>query len=119
VMFVMEQYRMSWEDALQLVQNKRYCISPNGGFLTQIKEYESICRAKVAVTTNPPRHAPDGMQARRKREEDSDDDDDRKRHQGHDSPITDPIRRLLNPAPHPRDDPARNKRGRDEDVEMS
>lgn len=36
-MFVMEQYNMSWEDALHLVQNRRYCISPNGGFLTQIK----------------------------------------------------------------------------------
>ncbi|KAK7056673.1 hypothetical protein VNI00_002390 [Paramarasmius palmivorus] len=37
VMFVMEYYRLSWEDALHLVQNRRYCISPNGGFLTQIK----------------------------------------------------------------------------------
>lgn len=37
VMFVMEHYQLSWEDALHMVQNRRYCISPNGGFLTQIK----------------------------------------------------------------------------------
>jgi hypothetical protein len=37
VMFAMQYYQISWEDALHLVQNRRYCISPNGGFLTQIK----------------------------------------------------------------------------------
>lgn len=36
-MFVMEQLGLSWEDAVQYVQNRRYCISPNNGFLTQIK----------------------------------------------------------------------------------
>lgn len=36
-MFVMQHYQLSWEDALHMVQNRRYCISPNGGFLTQIK----------------------------------------------------------------------------------
>ena len=39
VMFVMQHYRLSWEDALHMVQNRRYCISPNGGFLTQIKVF--------------------------------------------------------------------------------
>ena len=37
VMFAMQYYNLSWEDALHMVQNRRYCISPNGGFLTQIK----------------------------------------------------------------------------------
>ena len=37
VMFVMQQERLSWEEALHMVQNRRYCISPNGGFLTQLK----------------------------------------------------------------------------------
>ena len=37
VMYVMQYYQMNWEDALHTVQNRRYCISPNGGFLTQIK----------------------------------------------------------------------------------
>ena len=37
VMFVMQHHQLSWEDALHMVQNRRYCISPNCGFLTQIK----------------------------------------------------------------------------------
>jgi len=37
VMFAMQHFNLSWEDALHMVQNRRYCISPNGGFLTQIK----------------------------------------------------------------------------------
>lgn len=36
-MFVMAHFQLSWEDALHMVQNRRYCISPNSGFLTQIK----------------------------------------------------------------------------------
>jgi serine/threonine/tyrosine-interacting protein len=74
VMFVMQHYALNWEDALHMVQNRRYCISPNGGFLTQIKEYEAIYRANRAVTSYPgmPRNV-----SRRKREEDEDDDDDR------------------------------------------
>ena len=32
---------MGYEDALQMVQNRRYCISPNGGFLAQIKVCDS------------------------------------------------------------------------------
>ena len=31
--------QLSWEDALHLVQNRRYCISPNGGFLTPDQAY--------------------------------------------------------------------------------
>ncbi|KAF7299156.1 hypothetical protein MIND_00864200 [Mycena indigotica] len=82
VMFVMQHYQLSWEDALHLVQNRRYCISPNGGFLTQLKEYEAIYRANVAVSSFP-RQIP--TVARRKREDDDEDEaeldrfDDRKR----------------------------------------
>jgi serine/threonine/tyrosine-interacting protein len=36
-MFVMQHFQISWEDALHYVQNRRYCISPNSGFITQIK----------------------------------------------------------------------------------
>jgi len=83
VMFVMQHFQMSWEDALHMVQNRRYCISPNGGFLCQLKEYEAICRAKLAVASHP---ANLRQATRRKREEDDDDDeddriDDRKRKQ--------------------------------------
>ncbi|KAF5345542.1 hypothetical protein D9758_012025 [Tetrapyrgos nigripes] len=78
VMFVMQHYALSWEDALHMVQNRRYCISPNGGFLTQIKEYEAIYRASQAVA----RFSSNSSNAertvtRRKREDDSDNEDER------------------------------------------
>jgi serine/threonine/tyrosine-interacting protein len=80
VMFVMQHYQLSWEDALHLVQNRRYCISPNGGFLTQIKEYEAIYKASVAHAAFPPAQR---MAPRRKRSDEDDEDeermDDRKR----------------------------------------
>ncbi|KAF5361043.1 hypothetical protein D9756_004856 [Leucocoprinus leucothites] len=81
VMFVMQHYQLSWEDALHMVQNRRYCISPNGGFLTQIKEYEAIYKASLAVQLFPPVQR---SISRRKREEEEDDDmeirdEDRKR----------------------------------------
>ena len=74
VMYVMQHLQLSWEDALHMVQNRRYCISPNGGFLTQIKEYESIYKAKVAVAAYP--RPQNGANTRRKREEDEDEDED-------------------------------------------
>jgi len=70
IMFVMQHYQLSWEDALHLVQNRRYCISPNGGFLTQIKEYESIYKASIAISMFP---ASKQAASRRKREDDDDD----------------------------------------------
>ncbi|PVF98458.1 phosphatases II [Serendipita vermifera] len=84
VMFVMEHFQLSCEDALHLVQNRRYCISPNGGFLVQIKEYEAIYRAALVVA-----HAPTANQRanRRKREEDDEDEDfNRKRVQHEEAP---------------------------------
>ncbi|KDR82613.1 hypothetical protein GALMADRAFT_238018 [Galerina marginata CBS 339.88] len=75
VMFVMQHYQLSWEDALHLVQNRRYCISPNGGFLTQIKEYEAIYKANVAHAAFPP--TAQRTVARRKRTDEDDEDDER------------------------------------------
>ncbi|KAI0051131.1 phosphatases II [Auriscalpium vulgare] len=72
IMFVMQHYELSWEDALHLVQNRRYCISPNGGFLTQIKEYESIYKANIAVSQFP---AVARDTSRRKREDDDEEDE--------------------------------------------
>jgi len=74
VMFAMQYYNLSWEDALHMVQNRRYCISPNGGFLTQIKEYESIYKAKNAVASYPIMQR---QVSRRKREVDDEDEDER------------------------------------------
>ncbi|KAF5382787.1 hypothetical protein D9615_002753 [Tricholomella constricta] len=75
VMFTMQHFSISWEDALHYVQNRRYCISPNGGFLTQIKEYEAIYKASQAVAAYPPAAA--RSVARRKREDEDGDGDDR------------------------------------------
>jgi len=74
IMFVMQHFRISWEDALHYVQNRRYCISPNSGFITQIKEYEPIYKASVAVAQHP---APqiDRSTSRRKRELDDDEEE--------------------------------------------
>lgn len=93
VMFVMQHYNLSWEDALHMVQNRRYCISPNGGFLTQIKvahvilyyisplnhdsalqEYESIYKATRAVAAYPMAQR---QISRRKREDDDEEDEQR------------------------------------------
>ncbi|KDQ25363.1 hypothetical protein PLEOSDRAFT_1093970 [Pleurotus ostreatus PC15] len=71
VMFVMQYYNMSWEDALHTVQNRRYCISPNGGFLTQIKEYEAIYKASLALEESPYQNS--NNVSRRKRDDDDDD----------------------------------------------
>ncbi|KAH9841506.1 phosphatases II [Rhodofomes roseus] len=73
VMYVMQHHNLSWEDALHLVQNRRYCISPNGGFLTQLKEYESIYKARNAVASFPQYQA---AAARRKRAVEDDEDGD-------------------------------------------
>jgi serine/threonine/tyrosine-interacting protein len=89
-MFVMERYQLSWEDALHMVQNRRYCISPNGGFLTQIKvglskgvlvccwvtriqEYEAIYKANRAVASYPTLQP--AVPCRKRAKEDEDDDD--------------------------------------------
>ncbi|KAG9005413.1 hypothetical protein FRB94_010892 [Tulasnella sp. JGI-2019a] len=74
IMFVMEQYNMSWEDALHLVQNRRYCISPNSGFVTQIKEYEPIYKASREVTKHGGQNRTVSM-ARRKRDDDDSEDE--------------------------------------------
>ncbi|KAJ7212263.1 protein-tyrosine phosphatase-like protein [Mycena pura] len=96
VMFVMQHHQLSWENALHMVQNRRYCISPNGGFLTQLKEYEAIYRASIAVASYPNTSR---TVSRRKREDDEDDEDgtdrydDRKRAlvENTDTPLPAPI----------------------------
>lgn len=92
VMYVMEHFQMSWENALHMVQNRRYCISPNGGFLTQIKEYESIYKANVAVNSNPGRviNVP-----RRKRDDEEVDEEEDSRREAHRRPIR-PLRESHN-----------------------
>ncbi|KAF8606906.1 phosphatases II, partial [Ceratobasidium sp. AG-I] len=78
IMYVMERFQLVWDEALQMVQNRRYCISPNNGFITQIKEYESIYRAQKAMQSAPVPAGSDTAKpapARRKRDDDDDDED--------------------------------------------
>lgn len=44
--YVMETKGLPYMDAFSLVQVKRHCISPNEGFMHQLKEYEPIYKAK-------------------------------------------------------------------------
>jgi len=74
IMFVMEQYNMSWEDALHLVQNRRYCISPNSGFVTQIKEYEPIYKASREFAMRGGQNRVVSVTRRKRDEDDSDDE---------------------------------------------
>ncbi|KZT56359.1 phosphatases II [Calocera cornea HHB12733] len=73
ILFIMQHNSMSYTEALHYVQNKRYCISPNTGFMAQLKEYEPIYRAQKAILAMPPQ-AGRTMSNRRKRDEDEDDE---------------------------------------------
>jgi len=65
IMFAMHHYQLNWEDAMHMVQNRRYCISLNQGFIKQLKEYEPIARASYAVARQMQRAA---SNSRRKRD---------------------------------------------------
>lgn len=52
IMYAMQFYKINWEEALHLVQNRRYCISPNGGFLQQIKVRAPILVPPCALLIN-------------------------------------------------------------------
>uniref|UniRef100_A0A4X2KY01 Serine/threonine/tyrosine-interacting protein n=1 Tax=Vombatus ursinus TaxID=29139 RepID=A0A4X2KY01_VOMUR len=44
IAYVMETFRMKFNDAFILVKGKRFCVSPNAGFVHQLQEYEAICQ---------------------------------------------------------------------------
>ncbi|KAK4296970.1 hypothetical protein Pmani_030574 [Petrolisthes manimaculis] len=52
VAYVMEKKNMTYKEALEFVQNRRYCINPNDGFKQQLREYEAIYRAQQTVLVN-------------------------------------------------------------------
>ncbi|KXS13188.1 phosphatases II, partial [Gonapodya prolifera JEL478] len=47
--YLMENRKMDFRVAYELVQNKRFCVNPNEGFKTQLKEYEPIYTAREAI----------------------------------------------------------------------
>uniref|UniRef100_A0A069DQ09 Putative dual specificity phosphatase n=1 Tax=Panstrongylus megistus TaxID=65343 RepID=A0A069DQ09_9HEMI len=44
--YVMEKYGLSIKDAYDLVQQRRFCINPNDGFMAQLREFEPIYKAQ-------------------------------------------------------------------------
>ncbi|XP_071644717.1 serine/threonine/tyrosine-interacting protein B isoform X3 [Temnothorax longispinosus] len=47
--YVMETYELSQTRAYIMVQERRFCINPNEGFMTQLKEYEPIYQAEKTL----------------------------------------------------------------------
>ncbi|KAK0163389.1 hypothetical protein PV327_007074 [Microctonus hyperodae] len=44
--YVMEKYNYSRSEAFAIVQQRRFCVNPNEGFLAQLHEYEPIYQAQ-------------------------------------------------------------------------
>lgn len=49
VAFAMKEYRMPLKDALAYVKGKRSVVNPNDGFLSQLRDYEGILRARYGM----------------------------------------------------------------------
>ncbi|XP_069117972.1 serine/threonine/tyrosine-interacting protein-like isoform X1 [Argopecten irradians] len=47
IAYIMETYGLSFRNAFVFVQQRRFCINPNEGFVQQLTEYEPIYRAKL------------------------------------------------------------------------
>ena len=45
IAYVMKNFNMSYMEGMNLVRSKRFCISPNIGFIHQLKEFEPMCKA--------------------------------------------------------------------------
>lgn len=48
IAYIMEKYGLPYRDAFVYVQQKRFCIHPNEGFVQQLHEYEPMYRAKLS-----------------------------------------------------------------------
>ncbi|KAJ3341380.1 hypothetical protein HDU93_005016 [Gonapodya sp. JEL0774] len=47
--YLMESKKMDFPTAYMMVQNRRFCVNPNEGFKSQLKEYEPIYTAREAI----------------------------------------------------------------------
>ncbi|XP_075233813.1 serine/threonine/tyrosine-interacting protein-like isoform X2 [Lycorma delicatula] len=45
--YIMQKYGLSLRRAFQVVQQKRFCINPNEGFMAQLSEFEPIYKAQL------------------------------------------------------------------------
>ncbi|KOC67819.1 Serine/threonine/tyrosine-interacting protein [Habropoda laboriosa] len=49
VAYVMETYGLSQVNAYAVLQQRRFCINPNEGFMAQLREYEPIYKAQKTL----------------------------------------------------------------------
>uniref|UniRef100_A0A8D0GP69 Serine/threonine/tyrosine interacting protein n=1 Tax=Sphenodon punctatus TaxID=8508 RepID=A0A8D0GP69_SPHPU len=49
IAYIMETFGVKYRDAFTYVQERRFCINPNAGFVHQLQEYEAIYLAKLTI----------------------------------------------------------------------
>uniref|UniRef100_A0A3B3BZ26 Serine/threonine/tyrosine interacting protein n=1 Tax=Oryzias melastigma TaxID=30732 RepID=A0A3B3BZ26_ORYME len=54
IAYLMETFGMKYRDAFTHVQERRFCINPNVGFVHQLQEYEAIYLAKLTIKMMSP-----------------------------------------------------------------
>ncbi|XP_037103832.1 serine/threonine/tyrosine-interacting protein isoform X1 [Syngnathus acus] len=79
IAYLMETFGMKYRDAFSHIQERRFCINPNMGFVHQLQEYEAIYLAKLTIKMMSPMQLgrsflQAGMPGSRKRSLEEDDD---------------------------------------------
>ncbi|XP_069064654.1 serine/threonine/tyrosine-interacting protein isoform X2 [Pleurodeles waltl] len=54
IAYIMETFGVKYRDAFTYVQERRFCINPNAGFVHQLQEYEAIYLAKLTIKMMSP-----------------------------------------------------------------
>ncbi|XP_064489540.1 serine/threonine/tyrosine-interacting protein A-like isoform X2 [Ornithodoros turicata] len=70
--YIMETYGLPYNQVFTFVQQKRFCISPNEGFVSQLREYEPIYRAKLTLERGETSHGAGKLKRRIEEVEDMD-----------------------------------------------
>uniref|UniRef100_UPI00358F433B serine/threonine/tyrosine-interacting protein n=1 Tax=Myxine glutinosa TaxID=7769 RepID=UPI00358F433B len=81
VAYIMETFGLKYREAFLYLQQRRFCINPNAGFVNQLQEYEAIYLArltiqKLAAQDMPRTPQSTGSIARKRTHEDDDDVED-------------------------------------------
>ncbi|KAK3093010.1 hypothetical protein FSP39_009983 [Pinctada imbricata] len=74
IAFVMEKFGLPYRDSFLYVQQRRFCVCPNEGFVQQLTEYEPMYRARLHIQNG--HRSEIGGYLKRKHEDDADDDID-------------------------------------------
>ncbi|XP_032772726.1 serine/threonine/tyrosine-interacting protein-like [Rattus rattus] len=54
IAYIMEAFGMKYRDAFAYVQERKFCINPDAGFVHQLQEYEAIYLAKLTIQMMSP-----------------------------------------------------------------